>query len=98
MWQSGDGPFRLPSSPYADDVRPDGDAPPQPPTLILNPRGDEEFEAFALQLVRDGLWLPRQLEAGLRPRYPLARVHMRELSGEPRVVLYVYRDGHWLPD
>jgi hypothetical protein len=70
----------------------------RPPTLILNPRGDQEFVDLARVLVVDDHWTPQRLQAGLRTRYPLARVHARELSGEFNVVLYVYRDGHWIPE
>jgi hypothetical protein len=69
-----------------------------PPTLILNPREDVDFVALARGLVNDGHRSPERLEAGLRTRYPRARVHARGLSGESRVVWYVYRDGHWIRD
>jgi hypothetical protein len=79
-------------------VRPDDEPTPRAPTLILNPRGDAEFEALARDLVTDGYRTPETLQVGLRSRYPQARVHARSLSGEFQVVLYVYRDGRWIPE
>ena len=75
------------------------DEPPRrAPTLILNPRGDPEFEAHARRLVSDGHGTPEGLQHGLQAHYPKARVHARSLSGELHMVLYVYRDGHWIPE
>ena len=79
-------------------VRADGEAAPRPPTLILNPRQDADFVALVTDLVSGDHRTPERLQAALRQRYPSARVHRRELSGEVQVVLYVYRDGHWIPD
>ena len=71
---------------------------PRPPTLILNPRGDQAFVDLARDLLADDHRTPQRLQSKLRERYPLARVHARELSGEFNVVLYVYRDGYRIPD
>jgi len=37
-----------------------------------------------------------ELELRLRRSYPDAVVRPRDLSNEPYVVWYVYRDGHWV--
>jgi hypothetical protein len=92
------GPLRSILGPILLSVRAEGDANPRPPTLILNPRQDTEFVGRVTDLVGDEHWTPERLQAALRDRYPLSRVHRRELSGEFQVVLYVYRDGHWIPE
>jgi hypothetical protein len=79
-------------------VRAEGDPVPRPPTLIVNPRHDPEFVALVTHLVEGDHWAPERLQAALRERYPQARVHRRELSGEVQVVLYVYREGRGIPD
>ncbi len=66
------------------------------PQLVTNPPDDVEFRRHALaalgtELNADGL------ERRLRDRYPAVRVHPRILTGELRLVWYVYRDGHWVP-
>ena len=65
------------------------------PILILNPRSDADF----VQRVRDiedrGVRVPEDLAAPLRDRFPDIVVRPRELSSEPAVVWYVYRDGRW---
>ena len=65
-------------------------------SLIVNPRDDAEFVAYA----HEQLWAgPDSIEAfqsALRRRYPSAVVHRRELSGELGVVWYVYREGRWV--
>jgi len=71
---------------------------PRPPTLILNPRQDAEFVALVTGLVDSGAWTAERLQAALRERYPQVKVHRRDLSGEFQVVLYVYREGRWIPD
>ena len=71
---------------------------PRPPTLILNPRHDAAFAALVRDLVGDDHWTPERLQTALRVKFPHARVHRRELSGELQVVLYVYREGRWIPD
>ena len=65
------------------------------PTLVLNPRRDEAFEA-AVAALMDGATSPSMLQERLRATYPRAVVRARELSSEPMVVWYVYRDGHWI--
>jgi hypothetical protein len=66
------------------------------PVLILNPRADERFTERAHEALARGAASPMQLQAALREVYPRAIVRARDLSGEPVVVWYVYRDGHWV--
>ena len=66
------------------------------PTLIVNPVTDRDFVASAERELSLGAKTVEALEARLRLRYPRAAVHARELSGEPVVIWYVYRDGHWI--
>lgn len=66
------------------------------PVLIVNPRDDAEFGAFVEQALTDEMDSTETLQAALRPRYPSAVVHRRELSGERGVVWYVYREGRWV--
>lgn len=63
--------------------------------LILNPRRDEAFARLARELTVDLARTPEALQDALRLEYPFARVRPRVLAGEPDVVWYVYRDGHW---
>src|SRR3712207_7023340 len=42
--------------------------------------------------------LPSDLEDWVRPLYPAASVRARELSGEPAMTWYVYRDGQYSVD
>lgn len=65
------------------------------PTLIVNPVTDREFVAAAEGFVAAGAQTTGELETLLRVEYPRAVVHARELSGEPVIVWYVYRDGRW---
>lgn len=66
------------------------------PALILNPRTDTAFAALVLRLVDAGFQRAEDLQTALREQFPAATVHARELDGESRPVLYVYRDGHWI--
>lgn len=66
------------------------------PALILNPRTDDVFAALALRLVDTGVDKPADLQRALREHFPATIVRARELDGEDRQVLYVYRDGHWI--
>jgi hypothetical protein len=66
------------------------------PVLVVNPADDEFFGALADLLVDHGASSVRDLERGLRPIYSRAVVHARELSSEPFVIWYVYREGHWV--
>lgn len=66
------------------------------PTLIVNPATDDVFGTFAQMLVADGARSIDDLERRLRSIYPKAVVHARVLAGEPAVVWYVYREGHWV--
>ena len=65
------------------------------PTLVINPVTDGTFVTLAERLVDDGAQTTEALQAALRVRYPRAAVHARELAGEPIMMWYVYRDGHW---
>jgi hypothetical protein len=66
------------------------------PILVVNPPNDDVFGAFAQVLVDHGASSIGELERRLRPIYSKAVVHARELSSEPFVIWYVYRDGHWV--
>jgi hypothetical protein len=66
------------------------------PLIVANPAGDREFRALIDSSLLKGAGRPEDLEALLRTRYPQAIVRRRELAGEPTVVWYVYRDGHWI--
>lgn len=66
------------------------------PVLIVSPRGDPEFLELAEHAISQGADSPSKLQAVLRRRYPQAVVRPRELSGEPDVVWYLYRDGRWI--
>ena len=65
------------------------------PTLIVNPVTDRDFASVAERHVDEGVRSVEDLEARLRLDYPRAVVHARELSSEPILIWYVYRDGHW---
>jgi hypothetical protein len=67
----------------------------QRPTLVTNPAADGMFRAAAETALKDGQ-SPADFQATLREQYPNALVRPRDLSGERRVVWYVYRDGHWV--
>lgn len=79
---------------FASD-RPRRDDRPMPPHLVTNPADDHEFRHFAMEVV-SGDGDPVAFLERLRQRYPLAAVHQRTLSGEPWLVWYVYREGHWI--
>ena len=65
------------------------------PILIVNPRSDAQFVDRVHEMVDDGLDHPDTLTTKLRAWYPAVVVRPRELSSEPAVVWYVYRDGRW---
>jgi hypothetical protein len=65
------------------------------PTLLVNPPDDEQFAAAARNGLAAGATTPDRLQVILRARYPATVVRRRDLAGEPFVVWYVYRDGHW---
>jgi hypothetical protein len=65
------------------------------PILILNPRQDAEFVERVRRIEGTGLAQPDDLIGALRVWYPDIVVRPRELSSEPAVVWYVYRDGRW---
>lgn len=66
------------------------------PILVVNPSDDEAFRGFAERLLAEWMTIG-EFEARLRARYPRAAVHARELTSEPRIIWYVYREGHWVP-
>jgi hypothetical protein len=65
--------------------------------LIVNPSNDAAFARHANELLDEGADTPARLQRRLRAQYPRAVVRARELSSEPNVVWYVYRDGTWTP-
>jgi hypothetical protein len=66
------------------------------PILVVNPADDDVFCDFAQVLVNHGASSTGELQRRLRPIYSRAVVHARELSSEPFVIWYVYRDGRWV--
>jgi hypothetical protein len=64
--------------------------------LVTNPAGDDAFSAFAESLIDHGTMSVEVFQQRLRAAYPLAVVHPRLLSAEPRLIWYVYRDGRWV--
>lgn len=66
-----------------------------PDAVVLNPRADEVFVAFAEAILAEGPATPEAFQARLRERYPAAIVRKRDLHAEPLTVWYCYRDGHW---
>ncbi len=66
------------------------------PILVVNPADDHVFGGFAEMLVDHGASSSGELERRLRPIYARAVVHARELSSEPFVIWYVYREGRWV--
>jgi len=66
------------------------------PILVTNPVDDGEFAFAGERLLDDGFLLIDEFRIQLRIRYPDAAVHRREVTAEPHVVWYVYRDGRWV--
>jgi hypothetical protein len=66
------------------------------PALFLNPADDLAFAAEVERLMEEGVAEADELERRLRASHPDAVVRPRDLSNEPFVVWYVYRDGHWV--
>jgi hypothetical protein len=66
------------------------------PALFLNPADDLAFAAEVERLMEEGVAEADELERRLRASHPDAVVRPRDLSHEPFVVWYVYRDGHWV--
>ena len=66
------------------------------PALFLNPADDFAFVGEVERLMADAIDDAAELERRLRAAFPLAVVRPRDLSNEPFVVWYVYRDGHWV--
>ena len=67
-----------------------------PPSLVTNPRSDEEFVRLAERLVAAGTKTPQALQDELRRTYPKALVRRRILDGERQETWYVYREGSWV--
>jgi hypothetical protein len=67
------------------------------PILVCLPSSDVEFAAHVGAVTAEGgpLREPADLQAILRPAYPLAVVRESELSGLRTPTWYVYRDGHF---
>lgn len=74
---------------------PGTDPGPVVPHLVTNPADDQEFRRFAMEAVAADAD-PVAFVQRLHERYPAAAVHQRMLSGEPWLVWYVYREGHWV--
>jgi hypothetical protein len=66
------------------------------PTLVTNPADDDGFAALAARFIDAGVDGIDELERRLRSVYPKTAVHARLLSGEPRLIWYVYREGRWI--
>ena len=67
-----------------------------PTALVLNPRSDIAFVAFAETALANGAATPDDFQERLRERYPRAVVRQRELASEPFTIWYCYRDGRWV--
>ena len=66
---------------------------------ICFPSSDVEFNrAVQRALASETILTTHQLEASLRPDYPGVRVRPREISGEPGVTWYVYRDRDFVSE
>ena len=66
-----------------------------PNVVVLNPRNDQDFVAYAETVLAARPATPEAFEARLRERYPSAVVRPRELASEPLTLWYCYRDGSW---
>jgi hypothetical protein len=61
---------------------------------ICLPSSDVSFaNAVHRSLASESIGYPWQLEDALRSLYPLVQVRVREITGEPGVTWYVYRDA-----
>ena len=67
------------------------------PILIVNPRSDGDFVAFAEEQLDAAPLTVEAMEAALRLRYPHATVRERDLAAEA-TTWYVYREGRWIPN
>jgi len=67
-----------------------------PTALVLNPRNDAAFVAFAEAALAEGVTTTEDFQQRLRERYPRAVVRQRELASEPFTIWYCYRDGRWV--
>ena len=72
-----------------------GTMPSVPNAVVLNPRNDEAFVAYAEEILAEGATTPDVFQQRLRERYPSAVVRPRELASEPFTLWYCYRDGSW---
>jgi hypothetical protein len=60
---------------------------------ICFPSSDTAFASEVDRLLAsETIAYPWQLENALRPRYPSVLVRVREITGEPGLTWYVYRD------
>jgi hypothetical protein len=66
-----------------------------PNAVVLNPRNDEDFVAYAEAILAEGETTPDAFQERMRERYPSAVVRPRELASEPFTLWYCYRDGTW---
>jgi hypothetical protein len=66
------------------------------PILVVNPRSDPAFVAFAHEQLAAGRETAAEMEAALRAKYPRATVRERGLASE-EATWYVYREGRWIP-
>jgi hypothetical protein len=62
---------------------------------VTNPAHDLAFAAAAEGLLDEGILQIDAFRTRLRVGYPAVAVNLRELSSEPLIVWYVYRDGRW---
>jgi hypothetical protein len=69
---------------------------PRRPVLVVNPIDDRQFVAAAEGILDEGIVELDEFRARLHNAYPDARVHPREISAEPVLIWYVYRDGRWV--
>jgi hypothetical protein len=64
--------------------------------LVINPRNDDELRGRVEGYMAAGASTPGELEHALREEYPHVVVRSRDLTGEPEIVWYVYREGRWV--
>jgi hypothetical protein len=66
------------------------------PRLVILPQRDRGFVRHVEALLASGIREPAELEATARAAYPEIAVHPSELSGLPRPIWYVYRNGSFV--
>ena len=63
------------------------------PRLFSFPSSDTFFAQIVAEVaIALPLHSPDELEQALRPLYPKVSVHVRQLTGEPAITWYVYRE------